>query len=200
MPSLLSSVHDASNENTTLKHTHHSLPWGNAMHSLTVCFPHSFCPPEPFGLSLQQADRRHRMRDREWSRCCKHPAGESCHMNNSWSLKEKLQNRKSTEQLRSRSCGSMSAHCCELTELLHHKLSRGRVVEALGELRAIPHQQLLMGQNGLDGVEVDVHATLTRGQILLLLCVCWVHIAHPVALVLIQPVHKVVELPLGVDL
>lgn len=82
----------------------------------------------------------------------------------------------------------------ELTEFLHHNLSRGRVVEAAGKLRAVPHQELLVSRNGLDGVEIDAHPVLAGGKILLLLGMSWIHITHPVTLLLVQSVHKMAEL------
>lgn len=54
---------------------------------------------------------------------------------------------------------------------------------------------------GYDGVEVDVHAALTGGQVLLPGRVCWVHVAQPVALLpLTKPINEVVKLPSGIDL
>lgn len=43
-----------------------------------------------------------------------------------------------------------------LTDLEEHLFASQRVVESSGELLAVPHQQLLVGQDWLDGVEVDV--------------------------------------------
>ena len=65
-------------------------------------------------------------------------------------------------------------------------------MQALGELGAVPHQQLLVGRDGLDSVEVDVRAVLAGSQVLLLLRMGWVHITHPVALLLVETVHKMV--------
>ena len=65
---------------------------------------------------------------------------------------------------------------------------------------AIPHKKLLVGGDGLNGVEVDVHAVLTGGQVLLPGRVCWVHVAQPVALLLIKAIDEVVKLPSGIDL
>ena len=87
-----------------------------------------------------------------------------------------------------------------LTEFLHHNLPRGWVVEAAGELWAVPHQQLLVGGDGLHRVEVDAHAILAGGKVLLLFRVGRVHEAHPVALLLVQPVHEVMELAVRVNL
>ena len=73
-------------------------------------------------------------------------------------------------------------------------------MEALGELGAVPHQELSAGGNWPHRVEVDLHAVLARSQVLLAGRVGWVDVAHPVGLLLRQAVHKVVELTLGVDL
>ncbi|KAG9342719.1 hypothetical protein JZ751_015581 [Albula glossodonta] len=75
-------------------------------------------------------------------------------------------------------------------------VTQGRVVQALGELWAVPHQKLLVGGDGLDRVEVDVHAVLASGQVLLLLRMGRVHVAHPVAFLFIKPVHEMMELSL----
>lgn len=73
-------------------------------------------------------------------------------------------------------------------------------METVCEVSAVPHQQLLVSRDGLDRVEVDVHAVLASGQVLLLLRVGWIHIAHPVALVLIQTIYKVMELSFCINL
>lgn len=73
-------------------------------------------------------------------------------------------------------------------------------METVGEVSAVPHQQFLVSRDGLHRVEVDAHAVLARGQVLLLLRVGWVHIAHPVALLLIQAIYKVMEISLCIDL
>lgn len=73
-------------------------------------------------------------------------------------------------------------------------------METVREVSAVPHQQLLVSRDGLDRVEVDVHAVLAGGQVLLLLRVGWIHIAHPVALVLIQTIDKVMELSFCINL
>lgn len=65
---------------------------------------------------------------------------------------------------------------------------------------AIPHKKLLVGRNRLNGVEVDVHSVLTRSQVLLPGRVRRIHIAHPVALLLLKAVDEVVKLPSGIDL
>lgn len=73
-------------------------------------------------------------------------------------------------------------------------------MEPFRKVPTIPHKKLLVGRNGLNGVEVDVHAVLTGGQVLLPGRVCWVHVAQPVALLLIKAVDEVVKLPSGIDL
>lgn len=64
----------------------------------------------------------------------------------------------------------------------------------------IPHKQLLVGRNGLNGVEVDVHPILARSQVLLLGRVRRIHVAHPVAFLLVKAIDEVVKLPSGIDL
>lgn len=88
----------------------------------------------------------------------------------------------------------------ELTELLHHQLARRRVVEAAGEVVAVPHKQLCAGGDGLHRVEVDLHAILARRQVLLCRRVGRVDVAHPVGAALVQAVDEVVELAVHVDL
>lgn len=87
-----------------------------------------------------------------------------------------------------------------LTECLHHEVSRRRVVESTGEIGAVPDQQFLVGWNGVNGVKVDAHAILASRQILLMVRVRRIHVAHPVALLLVQAVHEVMELVLLVNL
>lgn len=65
---------------------------------------------------------------------------------------------------------------------------------------AVPHKKLLVGRDGLNGVEVDVHPVLTRSQVLLPGRVRWIHIAHPVAFLLIKAINEVVKLSSGIDL
>lgn len=67
-------------------------------------------------------------------------------------------------------------------------------MQPLCKVSAIPHKQLLVGRDGLDGVEVDVHSILTSSQVLFLNRVARVYITHPVALVLIKSINKVVKL------
>lgn len=88
----------------------------------------------------------------------------------------------------------------KLTELLHHQLARRRVVEAAGEVVAVPHEQFGTGGDGLHRVEVDLHAVLARRQVLLRRRVGRVDVAHPVGAALVQAVDKVVELAVHVDL
>lgn len=65
---------------------------------------------------------------------------------------------------------------------------------------AVPHKKLLVGRDGLDGVEVDVHPVLTCSQVLLPGGVRWIHVAHPVAFLLIKAINEVVKLSSGIDL
>ena len=67
-------------------------------------------------------------------------------------------------------------------------------MQPLCKVSAIPHKQLLVGGNGLDGVEVDVHSILTSSQVLFLNRVAGVYITHPVALLLVKSVNEVVKL------
>lgn len=53
--------------------------------------------------------------------------------------------------------------------------------QSLGEILAVPHQQLLLGLHGPAGVEVDVKAILARHQVLFGQQVRRVDVAHPVA-------------------
>lgn len=73
-------------------------------------------------------------------------------------------------------------------------------MKPLCKVSAIPHKKLLVGRNGLNGVEVDVHPVLTRSQALLPGRVRRIHIAHPVALLLIKAIDEVEKFPLGIDL
>jgi len=50
-------------------------------------------------------------------------------------------------------------------------------VKPFCKVPAVPHKKLLVGRDGLNGVEVDVHAVLTGGQVLLPGSVRWVHVA-----------------------
>lgn len=79
-----------------------------------------------------------------------------------------------------------------LTNTVRSKLAQWRVVTALGEFRAVPHQELLARLKWFDGVEVDVQTTLAGNQILLLHSTGRVDIAHPVAPLLDQTIQDVV--------
>lgn len=73
-------------------------------------------------------------------------------------------------------------------------------MKPLCKVPTIPHKKLLVGRDGLNGVEVDVHPVLTRSQVLLPGRVRRIHIAHPVAFFLIKAIDEVEKLPSGVDL
>lgn len=73
-------------------------------------------------------------------------------------------------------------------------------MQPLCKVPAIPHKQLLVGRNGLNSVEVDVHPVLAGSQVLLPGGVRRIHVAHPVALLLFKAIDEVVKLPSGVDL
>lgn len=72
--------------------------------------------------------------------------------------------------------------------------------ESLGKLLAVPHQQLLFGFHGPDGVEVDVSAVLAGHQVLFCQGMSWVYKTHPVTLVDIKAINKVFKLPTTVNL
>jgi hypothetical protein len=90
--------------------------------------------------------------------------------------------------------------CNPLTEIYHCELSRIRVVEPLRKVPTIPHKKFLVGRDRLNSVEVDVHPVLTGSQVLLPGRVSWIHVAHPVAFLLIKAINEVVELLSGIDL
>lgn len=73
-------------------------------------------------------------------------------------------------------------------------------MEAAGEVVAVPDEQLSTGRDGLHRVEINLHAVLTRCQILLCRRVGRVHVPHPVRASLIQAVNEVMELPVHEDL
>ena len=73
-------------------------------------------------------------------------------------------------------------------------------METSGEVVAVPDEQLGAGRDGLHRVEVNLHAVLTRRQVLLRRRVGRVHVPHPVRAGLVQAVDKVVELTVCVDL
>lgn len=72
--------------------------------------------------------------------------------------------------------------------------------ESLSKLLAVPHQQLLLGLHGPDGVEVDVPAVLAGHQVLLGQAARRVHVTHPVALLDIVAVDEVLKLTAAVNL
>lgn len=72
--------------------------------------------------------------------------------------------------------------------------------EALGELLAVPDQQLLLGLHRFHGVEEDVPAVLAGHQVLLGQGARWVNKAHPVAVVHVIAVNKVKKLTSRVNL
>ena len=73
-------------------------------------------------------------------------------------------------------------------------------MQAVGEVGAVPHQQLGPGLDGPHRVEVDLLAVLARGQVLLRCRVGGVDVAHPVGLALVQTIHKVLEVTFCIDL
>lgn len=74
------------------------------------------------------------------------------------------------------------------------------VVQALGEVSAVPDEKLTVDWDGLDGVEVDIFAILAGHQVLVTEGTSWVHIAHPVTLVHVIAVNEMVKVPSGVNL
>lgn len=72
--------------------------------------------------------------------------------------------------------------------------------EPLGEILAVPHQQLLLGLHGPDRVEVDVQAVLARHQVLFGQRAGRVDVAHPVASVDVIAINEVLKLPTAVNL
>ena len=72
--------------------------------------------------------------------------------------------------------------------------------EPLGELCAVPDQQLLAGLHGPHGVEEHLLAVLTGHQVLLRQRPRRIHEAHPVAFLHVFAVDEVVELAASVDL
>lgn len=73
-------------------------------------------------------------------------------------------------------------------------------MEPLRKVPTIPHKKFLVGRDRLNSVEVDVHPVLTGSQVLLPGRVSWIHVAHPVAFLLIKAINEVVELLSGIDL
>lgn len=73
-------------------------------------------------------------------------------------------------------------------------------MEPLRKVPTIPHKKFLVGRDRLNSVEVDIHPVLTGSQVLLPGRVSWIHVAHPVAFLLIKAVDEVVELLSGIDL
>lgn len=73
-------------------------------------------------------------------------------------------------------------------------------MEAPGEVVAVPDEQLSTRRDGLHCVEINLHAVLTRCQILLRRRVGRVHVPHPVRACLIQAVNEVMELTVCIDL
>lgn len=73
-------------------------------------------------------------------------------------------------------------------------------MKALCKVPTIPHKKFLVGRDGFNGVEVDVHPVLTGSQVLLPGRVSWIHVAHPVTFLLIKAIDEVVEFLSGIDL
>lgn len=79
-----------------------------------------------------------------------------------------------------------------LTTAIHRQLSQWRVVTALGQFLAVPHQKFLSWLKRFDCVEVDVQTVLVGYQVLLLDGTSGVDVTHPVAPLLVQAVEDMV--------
>ena len=86
-----------------------------------------------------------------------------------------------------------------LTNLLEHQLSAERVVEAVGKLATVPDEELRVGANRANSVEINCFPHLTSDQILRARRVGRVDVAHPIRLVGVGAVHVVVLGGAGVD-
>lgn len=64
----------------------------------------------------------------------------------------------------------------------------------------VPDEQLGASRYRLHSVEIDLHAVLTRGQVLLGGGVGRVHVPHPVRARLVQTIDKVMKLAIRIDL
>lgn len=67
-------------------------------------------------------------------------------------------------------------------------------------MKDVPDEELLIGQDGLDGVEVDVHFVLTGDEVLRLAGVGRMDVAHPVGLAGVVAVDVVEEFVVVVHL
>lgn len=76
----------------------------------------------------------------------------------------------------------------------------GSLAEPLAEFPAVPHQQLLLWLHGPDRVEEDVVPILACHQVLVRQGPGRVYVSHPVAMVHVIAVNKVMQLSFAVDL
>ena len=83
---------------------------------------------------------------------------------------------------------------------MEHKVAGDGVVEPLGELAAVPDEQLLIGKDRFGGVEVDVHLVLAGDQVLGLAGVGRIDVAHPVGFVDVVAVDVVEQFAVVVHL
>lgn len=90
-------------------------------------------------------------------------------------------------------------HYCVLTEFVHGQFVVGVAADAVSELWAVPDEELGVGWDGFDGVEVDVQLDLACHQVLLHR-VGRVHIVHPVASGDVKPINVVDQLRVLVHL
>lgn len=72
--------------------------------------------------------------------------------------------------------------------------------QPLGKLLAVPHQQLLFGLHGPNGVEVDVSAVLARHQVLLAQRSRRVDVTHPVAPADVIAIDEVLQVAVAINL
>ena len=76
---------------------------------------------------------------------------------------------------------------------MQHLLAGFWYIESVGVLPTVPHQDLRVGRDWLDRVEVDVEVYLAGYQILLRRVVTEVHVVHPVALARVAYVEVLVD-------
>ena len=81
-----------------------------------------------------------------------------------------------------------------LTYCLHNLVRGCWAVQSVGELLAVPDEELGVGGYGSHRVKVDVLLNLTGHQILMRFRMSWIHESHPVAFGQIKTVNVVREL------
>ena len=83
---------------------------------------------------------------------------------------------------------------------LEHEVAGDGVVEPLGKLAAVPDEELLVGQDGFGGVEINVGLVLAGDEVLRLGRVGRIDVAHPVGLGRVVAVNVVKHLAVVVHL